>query len=250
MKIIFVLLLFLVSLFADTKKVYFYTPQSNINNFKSLKVSFDAYLQKFGDYEFQAFSDKKSFENYLKDSNIIVILSSWHYMQIAKKYAIDAELVAEKKDSITDTKVLIGKIGTPIDGVVTSAYDYEYTHKILDTITSKSPLTVVKVPKEIDALMSVGFEMSQFALVSQDSFRTLQKNNAFLAKDLKIFKESKASYRMLIASKKRNHKKENIISIFTKMDKDDDGKKILKLLDVDKLVILKKQNLQDMGGLQ
>ena len=61
MKIFLLVLFFICTIFADTQKVYFYTSENNIDNFKSLKVNFDNYLQEFGDYEFQAFSDKKNF---------------------------------------------------------------------------------------------------------------------------------------------------------------------------------------------
>lgn len=250
MKILFLILFFICSLFADTKKVYFYTTQSNINNFKSLKVNFDTYLQKFGKYEFQAFSDQESFELYLKDKNIIVILSSWHYLRIAKKYEIEAKLVAQKRDSITDTKVLIGKKGAKLGGMVTSAYTTKHTNSLLDRLVKDNKLSVVKVPKEIDALMSVGFGMSQFALVSQDSFKLLQEINGFLAKDLEIYKESQQYYRMLVASKHTDTKAENINKIFSKMDTDNDGKKVLNLLGVDKLVVLSKNNLYNMGGIK
>jgi hypothetical protein len=86
MKILFVLLLFTNIIFSDTVKVYLYTPEINVNNFKALKASFDTYLGEHGNYELQPFSDKKTFEKYLKTKNSIVILSSWHYREIAKKY--------------------------------------------------------------------------------------------------------------------------------------------------------------------
>jgi len=45
----------------DKTTVYFYSSETNINNFKSLKMEFDKYLSRFGTYEFQPFSNREDF---------------------------------------------------------------------------------------------------------------------------------------------------------------------------------------------
>ena len=98
--------------------------------------------------------------------------------------------------------------------------------------------------------MSVGFGMSQFALVSKDSFGLLKKANSFLASQMEIFGESTPTLRMLVASKiKKRHDKE-FIEIFTTMDSKDEGKKVLDMLGIDKIVILTKNDLQKLGGVK
>ena len=199
---------------------------------------------------FKLFLIKKTFERYLNDKAAIVVLSSWHYLQIAKQYDIEAKLVAQKKDSVTDTKVLIGKKGVNKEGIVTSAYDDEYTQELLNNLTKNTKFSVIEVPKEIDALMSVGFGMSQFALVSKDSFLLLKELNSYLAKDLVIYEESKPFYKMLIACKNMEQYKEELLNIFTKMGQDDNGKKILDILGIDKLVVLHNDDLNRIGGVK
>ncbi len=201
MKILFFIYIFLHLLHADTKKIYFYTTDININNFKSLKINFDTYLSKYGHYEFQPFNNKETFETQLKNRNSVVILSSWHYLEIAKKYNLEATLVAQKKASIVDTKILVGKKDIKLQGLVTSAYNKEYTNELLTSLTKEdiNNLSILIVPKEIDALMSVGFGMSKFALVSKESFTLLEEINPFLAKSLKIYSESDPKYRMVLA---------------------------------------------------
>ncbi|MDD2781439.1 MAG: hypothetical protein PHR02_07840 [Sulfuricurvum sp.] len=201
MKLLSLILLVVTTLCAENTKVYLYTPEINVNNFKSLKTSFDTYLSTYGEYEFQPFSDKETFEKHLKKRESIVILSSWHYREIGKKYNLEAMLVAKHKGSITDRKILVGKKNMILKGVVTSAYPKEYTNELLNTITQENAkaLSVLKVPKEIDALMSVGFGMSKFALVSKDTFEHLQIINPVLSKELKIYYESVPEYRMLLA---------------------------------------------------
>ncbi|HEX5330198.1 hypothetical protein [Sulfuricurvum sp.] len=243
-------LIFLVvmTLCADNVKVYLYTPEINVNNFKSLKMNFDSYLSIYGNYELQPFSDKETFEKYLKKRNSIAILSSWHYHEIAKKYNLEAMLVAKKRGSITDRKILVGQKNSVLKGIVTSAYDKEYTGELLSTITKNNSkeLSVLKVPKEIDALMSVGFGMSKFALVSKDSFSLLQTINPVLAKDLKIYYESEPEYRMLLVCNEIDKEDSKLISVFKNMELSDSGKSILNSIGIDKLVVFNVENTGDL----
>lgn len=245
--------LILISLFisfvcAETKKIYFYTTETNINDFKSLKINFDEYLKYFGDYDFQAFNKRETFEKYIEDQNIIVILSSWHYKQIAKKYNLDAKLVALKKDTVTDTKIIVGKKGLSYDGTITTAFSKEYAKEMISDLTLDNSLNILNVPKEIDALMSVGFGMSKFALVSKESFELLKKANSFLTSTMQVYKESKPSFRMLIASKLKEKYHKELADIFTSMDQKIEGKKILDLLGVDRIVVLGNNDLKRLGG--
>jgi hypothetical protein len=252
MKILFLILLFINILFSDSIKVYLYSPEININNFKLLKANFDAYLSTYGNYELQPFSDKKTFENYLKKRNSMVILSSWHYREIAKKYNLEAMLVAQKRGSITDRKMLVGQKNTLLKGVVTSAYDEEYTRELLGNITKNRSknFSILRVPKEIDALMSVGFGMSKFALVSNNSFILLQMINPVLAKDLKIYYESEPEYRMLLACSDMDQESMKLVSIFKEMELSEDGKNILNMIGIDKLVGFNEQNTENIGDTQ
>ena len=59
--------LYVISSGAGKTMVYFYSSETNINNFKSLKIEFDRYLSKQGPYEFQPFSSREDFEKHVKD---------------------------------------------------------------------------------------------------------------------------------------------------------------------------------------
>jgi len=249
MKIILLSLFFLTTLYAQSSKVCFYTLGNNIDDFKSLKIYFDKYLQKFGDYKFQAFSDKASFENYLKNNNdnTISIVSSSHYKDLFLQYKLKAKLIAKKNNRIKEIKVLIGKKGKTIQGIVSSAHTKKYTKKLLTSLKENKELSTLIVPKDIDALMSVGFGMSDFALVSKDSFTYLQEINGFLTKDLKIYKELDSRYRMLIASKMKD---KEIKNIFQNMSKDTNGKNILNIFGVDGFTFLHLQDLNNLRGVE
>ena len=246
MKFISIFFLFCAMLFAEPHKVYYYTTDKNIDNFKTLKVHFDRYLAGYGEYEFQAFSDKAMFEYFLKDRDTIVMLSSLHYKQISKKHKLNAICVAQNKKSITDTNVIIGKKSAALQGTLSTAFSKKYTKKLLQKTFGLNHLTLLKVPKDIDALMSVGYGMSQFASVSKESFKLLQKSNSTLTKDMRIYSESDPNYRMLVAVNKENSKDENFIRIFTNMNKSKNGKSILKLLGIDNIVKLDYNHLRDL----
>ena len=224
MRVITIFFLLCVILFADTHKVYYYTTDKNIDNFKTLKVKFDHYLSKYGTYEFQAFTDKEMFEIFLEDKDTIVMLSSLHYKQIEKKHNLNAVFVAQNKNSITDTNVIIGKESTALQGTVSTAFSKKYTKKLLRKTFGISHLTWLKVPKSIDALMSVGYGMSQFAAVSKGRFELLQKTNSSLTKDMRIYSESDPHYRMLVAVNNEGVKDKDFINIFTNMHNSKNGK--------------------------
>ena len=58
--------------------IFFYSSETNINNYKSLKFGFDNYLTQYGAYEFQPFDDRQLFDNHIKNSDkCILLLSSW-----------------------------------------------------------------------------------------------------------------------------------------------------------------------------
>jgi hypothetical protein len=248
MKTLFFIIFLVTSMFAETKKIYFYTTESNINNFKSLKISFDRYLKRFGNFEFQPFRDQKTFEKYLKDKDAVVILSSWHYKQIAKKYNLEARLIAEKKGSVTDSQILVGSRNIQYKGVVASAYNKKYAKELLKELINvqANKLSILTVPKEIDALMSVGFRMSKFAVVSECSYNLLQEINPFLAKNLNVYAKSKAKYRMIVAESKIRESSEEIIKIFKGMGLTSKGSSLLGQLRVDKLKPISKVDLRNI----
>lgn len=250
MKFISIFFLLCVMLFGESHKVYYYTTEKNIENFKTLKVNFDRYLSKYGAYEFQAFTDKEMFETFVQESESIVMLSSLHYKQIAEKYNLKAVCVAKNKKSITDTNVVIGKENTPLNGTVTTAFSEKYTKKLLRNTFGLHHLRLLKVPKEIDALMSVGYGMSQFASVSKGSFKLLQKTNTVLIKDMRIFSESDPTYRMLVAVNNQNDKVKDFIRIFTNMNKHKNGKKVLKMLGIDSIVKLNSNHLRSLRSVR
>ncbi|WP_054772976.1 hypothetical protein [Methylogaea oryzae] len=170
--------------------IYFYNPETNINNYVSLKASFDTYLSQFGEgYRFQPFDEKDIFESVIgSDENSIFLISSWHYRLLKHKYPLHPMLVgvsggvaSQKKilsasQKITDLEHLRGKN-------IAVAGSKAYSKNVLEQIFAGKPpdllesLRLILVPKDIDALMAVGYGMAAAALTTEKSLDDLRAIN-------------------------------------------------------------------------
>ena len=92
---------------AAPSSLYFYNPESNLNDFRSLKTGFDNYLS-FGTYKFQPFDNQETFEQFLKTrKNGVFFMSSWHYQNLLKQGYVNLQpiLVGTLNGELTYTKV-------------------------------------------------------------------------------------------------------------------------------------------------
>ncbi|MDA0841294.1 MAG: hypothetical protein O3B01_29945 [Planctomycetota bacterium] len=85
--------------------VFFFSQETNINNFSSLKTEFDTYFGHKG--KFQPFKDLETFEDEIVGkTNGVFLVSSWHYQRLRKE---NMELLASgKKPKLNMTPVLVG----------------------------------------------------------------------------------------------------------------------------------------------
>jgi len=219
--------------------IYFYSSETSINNFKSLKMEFDRYLSRLGPYEFQPFSERESFEKYVKDKNqCILLLSSWHYSKINKEYALTATLAGTRNGQKYQKRVLVTKDKSVKTGRIASASSIEHTSSYLRSmLKGKETIDKIKiltVPKDIDALMSVGFGMSRMALTSGSALDELKKVNPTLHQKMKILAEGEESLLLIVAVPKGFSKEaEKIVAVFQNMAADPDGKEKLMMLGLD-----------------
>ena len=90
--------------------LYFYSSETNINNYSSLKAEFDLYLSTQGDYRFQPFCDRETFELFISDNQDgVFLLSSWHYQQLKERVPMEPVLVGLSKNRATQKRVLTTK---------------------------------------------------------------------------------------------------------------------------------------------
>ena len=179
------LLLMLLPLHVNAAYLYFYNPESNINDFRSLKTLFNRYLSSKGKYKFQPFKNKRTFERFLKKrKHGVFLLSSWHYQSLLEQgYSnLIPILVGTNKGKSTYTKILttrkyIKNIKQLRRKRIASAGDRNYTKNTLESMATGLKVKILPVPKDIDALMSVLFGMAQGALTSHQSLKTLATIN-------------------------------------------------------------------------
>ncbi len=243
-------LLFLVfcTAYADTKyTIYFYNPETNINNFTSLKIEFDRYLSDYGLFKFQPFSDRKTFEKFIAGKNDgVFLLSSWHYQHLAKKLPIESVLVGVSKGKSMHRKILSTKEQyiTNIDSlegeVVASSGSEDYTKNILVQMLGEGKkdiadsLKILTVPKDIDALMAVVFGMANLALTTEQGLTKLMSINLKQYRKLKHLVASKEILLPIIAKPKQPDERVNLLlTVIEEMGTSLEGRKKLKMLGID-----------------
>jgi hypothetical protein len=223
----------------------FYSSETNINNFKSLKMEFDSYLSKFGPYEFQPFNDRESFEHHIKEGkkNQLLFLSSWHYNRIYKEYLLKPFLVGMRNGKDYQKRILVAtpkfaNMDAVKAGPVASASNIQHTRSELDAMFGKKGIAestrILPVPKDVDALMSVGFDMARAALITENALNDLKMLDPLLYEKMKVLAEGKAGLLLILAAPKDFvQDTDQVIQIIKKMPNDPDGKNIIKMLDLD-----------------
>lgn len=228
----------------EKTKVYFYSCETNVNNFKSLKMEFDRYLSGYGPFEFQPFMGREAFETHIKNkTRCLIILSSWHFRSINNEYSLLPVLAGLQNGKKFQKRILVTidhytDLRTINIEPIASASSPQHTRSVLEQMLRNEipvwKLNILAVPKDIDALMSVGFGMSKSALTSQNGFEQLKRINPKLFKKMKILKESDASLSLILAVPKGFETESvKMVDIFKNMTKDPMGREKIKMLGLD-----------------
>ncbi|NOQ36346.1 MAG: hypothetical protein GQ569_10690 [Methylococcaceae bacterium] len=223
-------------------KIYFYNPESNINNFHSLKVKFDSYLSQFGAFEFQPFDKKETFEKMLQETDDgIFLLSSWHYQFLIKNNSLKPVLVAIANGKITQRKTLsstsdLQRLEDLRGKSITTAGSKQYSKNRLREIFSDYPqelldsIKLVRVPTDMDALSSIKYGMSAAALSSEASLKKLNGIYPKLYAQLRTLGTSKQKFLALVVIKGHHEKAQQLLNILQKMSQTVDGRNKLHML--------------------
>jgi len=228
--------------------VYFYNPETNVNNFASLKREFDSYLANKGLFYFQPFRDKEVFERIgLKNSDGLYLMSSWHYQTMSQQQKNDLTpiLIASYKGKSTYLKIISTSIKIKnVDSLreirLASAGSVEYTRDMLRRVLGQQNKSIVdsikilSVPKDIDALMSVSFGMAQAALTADRSLSKLKFINAKQHARLHIIaKSNDILMPILVKPSQHNSWADRLVSIFLDMGNNLDGRRKLMIIGQD-----------------
>jgi hypothetical protein len=228
-----------------TKTVFFYNPESSVDNFAALKAEFDGYLSGQGEYSFQPFSERNTFESMLTDkAHGVYLLSSWHFTQLNAKTPLQAILVGVVKGEMQQRKILLSKdvadvtalAGTTLAGAGSEAYLQGQLQQMLGSKYPQlsSKIKLLTVPKDIDALMAVGFGMASAAIASESSFNKLALINPKQHAQLKTLANGEKSFLLIAAVTKPQQDEEMpLLKVIESMGQQPSGEKRLKMLGLD-----------------
>ena len=172
-------------------------------------------------------------------------MSSWHYNKIYETYLLQPALVGVRKGKTCQKRILVGKgVSAGIEDAKTetiaSAGSITHNRVALTGIFGKKDIAdkaeILTVPKDIDALMTVGLGMAQYALVAENSVDQLKMVNPMLYKDMEIIAEGKESMLMILAfpeSMEGSKSMTELIRIIHDMPLTTDGRKKIKRFGLD-----------------
>lgn len=224
--------------------IFFYNPETNVDNFATLKTEFDTYLAGQGGYTFQPFNDRSNFEKMLMGKpDGIYLLSSWHYSQLNAKIPLEPVLVGTAKGEFLQRKVLTTRDAADAAGLqggtIAGAGTEDYLRNLLRQMLPGQEALVnsfklLTVPKDIDALMAVGFGMAKAALASESSMQKLALINAKQREQLKSLAASDKSFLLIAAVPKQSKAEEDaLVKVVESMGLQPSGEKNLRMLGLD-----------------
>lgn len=228
-----------------SKTVFFYNPESSVDNFAALKTEFDNYLSGQGEYSFQPFSERNTFETMLASkAQGVYLLSSWHYTQLNAKTPLEAMLVGVAKGELQQRKILSAKDITTVSALpgstIAGAGSEDYLRSQLQQMlgaeyTALLPkIKLLSVPKDIDALMAVGFGMATAAISSESSLNKLAMINPKQHAQLKTLASGEKSFLLIAAIAKAQQGEEApLLKVIEGMQQQPTGEKNLKMLGLD-----------------
>jgi len=154
-------------------------------------------------------------------------------------------LVGTSKGNTTQRKVLSAKkdivnFAMLKNTVVAAAGSDEYVHSVLKQILGKEQEALLKdikiliVPKDIDAVMAVGFGMATAAISAESGLDKLAMMNPNQFKELHSLGFSEKDYLLIAATlKKPDQQETQLLEVLRKMSEEDAGEANLKMLGID-----------------
>lgn len=178
-------------------------------------------------------------------NNGVFLVSSWHYHDLVNIYPMGPVFVGTSKGKSTQRRILsvkgsITNINLLKGKKVASAGSEEYTKNIILQILGEEnreivdSLKILTVPKEIDALMAVGFGLASSAITTENSINKLAMINPKQYKKLKQLAASEETLLPIVAASGQSD--ENIrllLAVIKKMGAGPVGVKKLRMLGID-----------------
>ena len=230
--------------------IHFYSPETNINNFGTLKSEFDAFFAGAGGHKFQPYGDRATFEKALAGNAGLFLMSSWHYPQLATKAAWQPMLIGQLREKITQRHVLctkkeVANFAALKGAKVRAAGNKDFILTLLGELLGPEHRAliagqkVLEVPKDFDALMALSMGEAQAAVATESGLDTLAKTNA--KQHAALVQLAKGPERLLpvvVASAQPDAASQALLKVLAGMGADPEGQQRLRLLGLDGLVTI------------
>lgn len=227
--------------------IHFYSPETNINNFGTLKTEFDSFFKDLGGHKFQPYGDRAAFEKALEAGTGLFLLSSWHYPQLEAKAKWQPTLIGQLKGKFSQRHVLCAK--KPVASIdalkganVVSAGNAAFIQSLLTDLLGPNhrallkELNVLRVPKDSDALTTVFLGGAQAAVATEGGLDRLAKSSASQHEALvQLAKGPERLLPIVIAPTQPDAGTQALLKVLTAMGADAEGQQRLRLVGLDAL---------------
>jgi ABC-type phosphate/phosphonate transport system substrate-binding protein len=226
--------------------IYFFSSESSINNFNMLKGEFDWFFSSAGRHKFQPFRNRSDFDNVLEQQRPgLFLMSSWHYAQLEGKEHWRPVLIGSRGRSSRQRHVLTARDGVRRLGelrgkTIAAAGSDEFARQLLrqmlppDDRDSLAQFQILTVPKDIDALMSVGFGAAAAAITTEHGLERMAKlNPGQHAQLLRVATGPDQLLPVIVAPADSNKACAELVEVMLKMGSDPDGQQLLRMLGLD-----------------
>ncbi|MBF0120157.1 MAG: hypothetical protein HQK79_15085 [Desulfobacterales bacterium] len=244
-KILIYLLLLSIFSFKSVlaERLFIFNPEAKTSDFGPIKIKLEKLLSSEGlTTEVYLFANSEDFNIAVKHFKPdFAIVASYYFTSMVNTYNWKSILAGHKKGEKEYNKILIAlnSIKEPLHlkakslaTVFFGATSIPYIESQLPSGVSFGDIRIVSVSKDIDAIMALGFEQVQAAIVTKANFNKLKQINPDVVKNLYILQELKATEypKLVMFPEAKNINK--FINIFKKMEYTGDIESILRFFDI------------------
>ena len=246
LKIVVAVLGLLAHATSPAGEIRYFDAGSSANNLASLRSQFDGYLSSRGAYSFHAYSSLNEFEQTIPGgTSDILMMSSWHFRRLRADRPLEAILVGVNRNQTINRKILCmrrdAQLLTMLPGrPIAGAGSEDFMRRLLQDMVGKAhrqsidAARMLIVPKDLDALMAVGYGMATAAFVSEKSLDQLQRINPTLAGQLTAVARSEEILRLIVAARGGyDAGVSKFLDVVTEMQGTPEGERGLQLLGLD-----------------
>ncbi|MFK5968537.1 MAG: PhnD/SsuA/transferrin family substrate-binding protein [Candidatus Marithrix sp.] len=224
---------------------FIFNPEARISKIKTVKSGLEKYLRLQGnDTKVYIFANSKDFQGSMpRLQPEIAIVASYYFSSMKDEFKWKSILFGHKKGKKYFSKVLVTlKSITNIQQlkkkslatVALGAISSSYINTLLPTGLSvkNDDIRIVSVSKDIDAIMALGFEQVQAAIVTKTSFNKLKKINPDAVKNLHILQKLNPIQYPQVVIFPNTKNIDNLINIFANMSYKGSNRQVLRFFGI------------------